>query len=176
MTAELAPDAVWVIDDTGFPKRGHHSVGVQRHFSGTLSKTGNCQVAMSLPQVRPEEGTILVVGSGTGGVAPKFLRGSVSSPRHITRSVRISRPTRSCTLRDNGYGADRVGVANARYYVTLELEEQDTAVNFRKVLPHETMSTQGFGEFTLSLRSTRTMSAEGGGTQFQHCHTSPSSQ
>jgi SRSO17 transposase len=43
----LKPGA-YVIDDTGFPKKGEYSVGVARQYSGTLGRTDNCQVATSL--------------------------------------------------------------------------------------------------------------------------------
>ena len=41
-------DGVYIVDGSGFPKKGQHSVGVARQWCGVLGKVDNCQVVFSL--------------------------------------------------------------------------------------------------------------------------------
>ena len=53
------PDAVLVVDETGFLKKGSKSVGVQRQYSGTAGRVENCQLGVFLVYATPRGHTYL---------------------------------------------------------------------------------------------------------------------
>jgi SRSO17 transposase len=53
------PNAVLVIDETGFLKKGRKSVGVQRQYSGTAGRIENCQVGVFLSYASPHGHSLL---------------------------------------------------------------------------------------------------------------------
>ena len=110
----------WIIDDTGFPKKGRHSVGVARQYCGQLGKQDNCQVAVSLSIANhaaslpvayrlylPEDWAADAVRRKKAGVpeAIKFLTKPEIALAHI-RAACAAGIARGVVLMDAGYGAD----------------------------------------------------------------------
>lgn len=48
-----APEAVWIVDGSDFPKQGQKSVGVARQYCGAVGKIANCQAGVFLAYSSP---------------------------------------------------------------------------------------------------------------------------
>lgn len=110
----------WIIDDTGFPKQGRHSVGVARQYCGILGKQDNCQVAVSVSLAceaasvpvawqlyLPKEWADDSVRRDKAGVpeALQFATKAQIALRQIEHLLDQGAP-RHCVLADAGYGVD----------------------------------------------------------------------
>ena len=110
----------WIVDDTGFPKKGSHSVGVARQYCGQLGKQDNCQAAVSvslacqgasLPMAwqlyLPQEWANDPIRREKAGI-PNELQFSTKGQialEQIRRLMAQGAP-RHCVLTDAGYGVD----------------------------------------------------------------------
>lgn len=54
-----APEAVLVVDETGFLKKGQQSAGVARQYSGTAGRVDNCQIGVFLTYASPRGHVLL---------------------------------------------------------------------------------------------------------------------
>jgi SRSO17 transposase len=114
------PIQAWIVDDTGFPKKGTHSVGVARQYCGQLGKQDNCQVAVSL-SVANEHASLPIAyrlylpqawaedraRRGKAGV-PDKLR-FATKPQIALEQIRTAQADGippGVVLADAGYGAD----------------------------------------------------------------------
>lgn len=114
------PIEAWIIDDTGFPKKGRHSVGVARQYCGQLGKQDNCQVAVSLSVANhaaslpvawrlylPEDWTVDPARRAKAGVPATV--GFQTKPEIALEQIRATLAAgipKGVVLMDAGYGAD----------------------------------------------------------------------
>jgi SRSO17 transposase len=110
----------WIIDDTGFPKKGRHSVGVTRQYCGMLRKQDNCQVAVSI-SLASKQGSLPVAWQlylpedWAADAERRTKAGVLDEVRFATktqialqqlRTLLDEGAPRHCALADAGYGVD----------------------------------------------------------------------
>ena len=110
----------WIVDDTGFPKQGVHSVGVARQYCGMLGKQDNCQVAVSVSLAcqagsLPVAWQLYLPKEWADDTARREKAGVPQDVEFATKPAialaRIKRLTQQdapkhCVLADAGYGVD----------------------------------------------------------------------
>jgi SRSO17 transposase len=117
---DFARGGWWIIDDTGFPKKGRHSVGVARQYCGMLGKQDNCQVAVSI-SLASDQGSLPVAWQlylpedwaedperrAKAGV-PEAVRFATKTQIALQqlRALLVQGAPHHCVLADAGYGVD----------------------------------------------------------------------
>ena len=120
------PAASFVIDDTTFPKKGEHSVGVKHQYCGALGKQANCQAAVSVHYVTPKGHYPLAMEL----YLPQEWAGDADrlEKAHVPESMRAHRTKGQIALalldrvRSEGL-AGRVVVADAGYGISGEFRD-----------------------------------------------------
>ena len=117
---DFAGGGWWIIDDTGFPKKGRHSVGVARQYCGMLGKQDNCQVAVSI-SLASNQGSLPVAWQlylPEDWAADPKRRAKAGVPQEVRfatktqialqqlRALLAQGAPHHCVLADAGYGVD----------------------------------------------------------------------
>ena len=117
---DFASGGFWIVDDTAFPKKGKHSVGVARQYCGVLGKQDNCQVAVSVSVATeqaslpvawqlylPKEWALDKARLAKAGVPSDvaFATKTEIALGQLERLLGQGAP-RHCVLADAGYGVD----------------------------------------------------------------------
>jgi SRSO17 transposase len=155
------PIEAWILDDTGFPKKGRHSVGVARQYCGQLGKQDNCQVAVSLSIANhaaslpvfyrlylPDDWAADPARRKTAGVPEEitFQTKSEIALAQLRQAVTAGLP-RGIVLMDVGYGNDtqlRAGVSQLGLsYVAGILPNTSVWAPGTAALPPKTWSGRG---------------------------------
>lgn len=111
----------WIIDDTGFPKKGKHSVGVTRQYCGVLGKQDTCQVAVSVSLANQEASVPVAWRLYLPGewAEDAERRAKAGIPAEVTFATKTAialqqleallaeGAPRYCVLADAGYGVDQ---------------------------------------------------------------------
>ena len=117
---DMSDGGFWIIDDTGFPKKGNHSVGVTRQYCGVLGKQDNCQVAVSV-SLACEDGSLpvawqLYLPRAWAEDAERWRKAGVPEEVEFATKPQIALQQlrhlldegapKHCVLADAGYGID----------------------------------------------------------------------
>jgi SRSO17 transposase len=116
-----APDAVGVIDETGFLKKGTHSAGVARQYSGTAGRIENSQIGVFLAYASRSGHTLLerelYLPAGWTGDRERCRRAGIPDDRAFATKPALARQMLERTLTagvvlawitgDSIYGDDR---------------------------------------------------------------------
>lgn len=117
---DFSAGGYWIIDDTAFPKKGTHSVGVARQYCGVLGKQDNCQVAVSI-SLATEQTSVPVAyrlylpkewaqdsGRRRKAGVPAEVKFATKTEIALTQlqTLLAEGAPRHCVLADAGYGVD----------------------------------------------------------------------
>ena len=167
----------WIVDDTGFPKYGSHSVGVSHQYCGQVGKQTNCQIAVSLSLANKHASLPvayqLYLPSNWANDAERRQKAGVpdeikftTKPKMALRQIEWACETdlpRGVVLMDAGYGHDlsfrkrltelgliySAGIRGATLVCAATSEVEATnAVELAKTLPESSWQTVTWREGT----------------------------